>query len=387
MSAAKERGVQRARRQERAPAVRLPCQCAQYIVERMSRRYETEQFMYDLPPERIAQEPVEPRSSARLLDASGREVVDRSIRDLPSLVCAGDLLVLNTTKVAPSRLLLRKRSGGSAEVLLLEQATDRQVDQGSGSASGEALYLALVRPGRRIRAGTVLQLHGEDAVVVESEALGEERSRLVRVLDSRIISQFGQVALPPYIHVPLADPDRYQTVYAVSPGSVAAPTAGLHLTTEVLQECVRNGARIATLDLSIGIGTFRPVTASKPDDHVMHPERYRVPDDTMSMCVRSRRVIAVGTTTLRALETVALTGEPSGTTELFVHGEFDFKLVDLLLTNFHQPRSSLLMLVESFYGPGWRDLYARALRGSYRFLSFGDAMLLGRGEGKRLGGG
>ncbi len=352
----------------------------------MSGRDTIEQFTYDLPPERIAQEPVDRRSGARLLDASDWCAVDRRVDDLPTLVGAGDLLVLNTTKVMPSRLLLQKASGGAAEVLLLDEEPDQDGEcagQYGGLGSGEAFYRALVRPGRRLRAGTVLQVEGRDAVVVESEALGEERSRLVRVLDARIVEQFGQVALPPYIHVPLADPDRYQTVYATSPGSVAAPTAGLHLTEELLQQCVRSGASIALLDLSIGIGTFRPVTAHKPDEHVMHPERYRVPAATMSMCSRARRVIAVGTSTLRALETVALTGELSGTTELFVHGEHDFKVVDLLFTNFHQPRSSLLMLVDSFYGPGWRDLYSWALRSSYRFLSFGDATLLGRGKGTR----
>ena len=345
----------------------------------------SDRFRYALPADRIAQEPVEPRSKARLMDASGSCVVHRRVFDLARVLSPGDVLVLNRTRVVRSRLELRKQSGGAAELLLLEEVEGAGRDVvrlGSSSGGREALYRALVRPGRRIRAGTVLELAGEQAAVVESEALGADRSRLVRILDTRIIDTYGLLALPPYIHKPLADPARYQTVYATSPGSVAAPTAGLHLTRELLAECVARGVKVAEVDLAIGIATFRPVEVEDVADHVMHAEHYSVPEETMNACAVADRVVAVGTTTLRALETVALSGELCGTTRLFVHGEFQFKVVDLLLTNFHQPRSSMLMLVDAFYGPRWRELYATALSSDYRFLSFGDAMLLGRGAGR-----
>ena len=184
--------------------------------------------------------------------------------------------------------------------------------------------------------------------------------------------------LPPYIHRELADPERYQTVYAAEPGSVAAPTAGLHLSGAVLCRCQAKGVRIVTLDLAVGLGTFRPITASRAEDHWMHAERYRVPAETLATCERAPRVVAVGTTTVRALETAAATGRLSGDTSLYIFGDFPFKVVDVLLTNFHQPRSSLLLLLEAFCGPRWRDLYELALTERYRFLSFGDAMLVGR---------
>jgi S-adenosylmethionine:tRNA ribosyltransferase-isomerase len=193
-----------------------------------------------------------------------------------------------------------------------------------------------------------------------------------------LLEQIGVVPVPPYIRRPLVDPGRYQTVYADRPGSVAAPTAGLHLTREVLDRCSARGCRLATVELDIGLATFKPVTAARAEDHVMHHERYHVPAATRVACRDARRVVAVGTTTVRALEAAAATGRPEGDTGLYIHGRYPFRVVDVLLTNFHQPRSSLLLLLEAFCGPRWRDLYRVALREGYRFLSFGDAMMVRR---------
>jgi S-adenosylmethionine:tRNA ribosyltransferase-isomerase len=190
------------------------------------------------------------------------------------------------------------------------------------------------------------------------------------------LSAFGSVALPPYIHHPLEDPERYQTVYAQEPGSVAAPTAGLHLTEEVLAGCRDRGVKVATVDLAVGLGTFRPIKAARVEEHAMHSERYSVPPSTWEACQSAGRVVAVGTTTLRALESAAASGALEGRTELFIRPGHHFRAVDVLLTNFHQPRSTLLVLLEAFAGPRWRELYAVALGEGYRFLSFGDAMIV-----------
>jgi S-adenosylmethionine:tRNA ribosyltransferase-isomerase len=195
-----------------------------------------------------------------------------------------------------------------------------------------------------------------------------------------LIDRVGAVPLPPYIEGDIDDPERYQTVYARSPGSVAAPTAGLHFTRELLDACRAVGADVATVDLTVGLGTFRPIATDKVDDHIMHAETYHVPAATLAACEQARRVVAVGTTTVRALESVAATGERTGRTELFIHRPYPFRVVDVLLTNFHLPRSSLLVMIDAFVGPRWRDLYDAALAGDYRFLSFGDAMLLQRSE-------
>lgn len=205
--------------------------------------------------------------------------------------------------------------------------------------------------------------------------------RAVRFLadPQQVMAQCGRMALPPYIHTPLAHPDRYQTVYAERPGSVAAPTAGLHLTETVLAELREAGAAVHTVDLQVGLATFRPVSAARAEDHVMHRERYVVPEETWDACRGAARVVAVGTTTVRALESVGVTGSREGDSDLFIRPGFPFSVVDVLLTNFHLPRSTLLLLLEAFAGPRWRDLYAVALGQGYRFLSFGDAMIVGRG--------
>ena len=331
--------------------------------------------VYELPPEAIAQRPVEPRHAARLLVSldPARPPSHRVVADLPELLEAGDLLVVNTSKVLPARLRLHKRSGGAAEVVLLEPEGPEGLDS--------RLWTALVRPGRRLPPGTVL-VRGARALVEVGEATEDGRRR-VRLLEEdvpvlELLDAVGTVALPPYIRQALPDSGRYQTVYADRPGSVAAPTAGLHLSEEVLAGCRACGVTVAEVDLAVGLATFRPLGGDRVEDHVMHRERYRVPAATMQLCRDARRVVAVGTTTVRALESAAATGRLSGDTDLFIHGRFPFRVVDVLLTNFHQPRSSLLVLLEAFCGSRWRDLYGMALSEGYRFLSFGDAMLVGR---------
>jgi S-adenosylmethionine:tRNA ribosyltransferase-isomerase len=231
-------------------------------------------------------------------------------------------------------------------------------------------------------------LLADDRPVVEvGRPLGESR-REVRLIPgdvsvSELLAAVGTIPLPPYIDRPLADPERYQTVYAAREGSVAAPTAGLHLSHGVLEACRARGCRVATVDLAVGLATFRPVSTAHAEDHVMHAERYDVPAETFAACAAARRVVAVGTTTVRALESAAATGRLSGETSLYIRGRYPFQVVDVLLTNFHQPRSSLLVLLEAFCGPRWRELYDLALASGYRFLSFGDAMLVGRRDDAR----
>lgn len=275
--------------------------------------------------------------------------------------------MVNETRVRPSRLRLQKASGGQVEVLLLEPVP---------GATGSGEWQALVRPARRTPPGTLLAADPGGSALVE---VGEPRGDgtfTVRILDD--LDGHAALALPPYITAALADPERYQTVYARTPGSVAAPTAGLHLSMAVLDQCRARGAEVHAVDLAVGLATFRPMKVDSVEEHVMHDERYAVPASTIDACRRADRVVAVGTTTVRALESAAASGVPAGRTGLFIRGDYPFKVVDVLLTNFHQPRSSLLVLLAAFAGPKWRDLYETALAEGYRFLSFGDAMIVGR---------
>lgn len=333
---------------------------------------------YNLPAEAIAQQPAARRDAARLLvSLRPGEVSHRFVRDLPELLGPGDVLVVNTTRVLPARLSLEKSTGGSAEVLLLEPIAGRA-----------GCWEALVRPGRRLPPGTVLSAPGAPRPLVEvGAALGDSRRQVRLLVEAEEVFSTGTVPVPPYIHEPPTDPERYQTVYAEHPGSVAAPTAGLHLTVEVLDRLRARGVQVATVDLSVGLGTFLPVTAERAEEHPMHAERYHVPDATMDACGAARRVVAVGTTTVRALESAAATGQRSGRSSLYIRGDYPWQVVDVLMTNFHQPRSTLLLLLDAFIGPRWRDLYAEALTTGYRFLSFGDAMLVGRRQGSHVGAG
>ncbi len=219
----------------------------------------------------------------------------------------------------------------------------------------------LVRMGERTPAGDTfwVELIGDDDPVA-------------------LLDRHGEMPLPPYIGERLSDPDRYQTVFAREPGSAAAPTAGLHFTSELFERLAAVGIRTATVELVVGLDTFQPISTENPLDHPMHTERYRVPPETMAACRAADRVVAVGTTAVRALESAARSGELSGRTDLFIHRGFDWQLVDVMMTNFHLPKTTLLMMIDAFVGPRWRDLYAVALAGDYRFLSFGDAMLLDR---------
>jgi S-adenosylmethionine:tRNA ribosyltransferase-isomerase len=324
---------------------------------------------YDLPEAAIAQVPMEPRDAARLLvdRGPGTRPEHRTVADLPGLLGPGDVLVLNETRVLPARLRLHKPTGGAVEVLLL------------GPEGDDRTWSALVRPSKKVAVGSVFEV-GEDLTVEVGDRLGAG-TRLVRLTTPDLeaaLARHGEVPLPPYLHEGLADPDRYQTVYATRPGSVAAPTAGLHLTPEVLARCEAAGAAVHRLDLTVGLGTFKPVTAERLVDHEVHEEPYAVPEATMAACEAAERVVAVGTTTVRALETAAATGELSGRSRLLIHGDFRWRVVDALVTNFHLPHTTLLLLIEAFVGPRWRDLYATALAEGYRFLSFGDAMFLER---------
>ncbi len=320
-----------------------------------------------MPEAAIAQEPVEPRSAARLLVSTGPAAVEhRTVADLPDLLMPGDVVVVNDTRVIPARVRLAKSTGGAVEVLLLERLSAEK-------------WEALVKPGRRVPPGTVLYANGGGGgeAVVEVGPRLEDGRREVTLLAAaeEVLSRHGTLALPPYVHRGLPDPERYQTVYATNPGSVAAPTAGLHLTPDVLAEIRARGIPVVTVDLTVGLDTFRPITVRSIEDHVMHSEAYSVPAETMAACDRAERVVAVGTTTVRALESAAR-GEPVGRTSLFLRPGSEFEVVDVLLTNFHMPRSSLLVLLAAFLGDDWRRLYRIALDDGYRFLSFGDAMLV-----------
>lgn len=321
---------------------------------------------YALPESAIAQRPVARRDAARLLVDRGPNEPPwhRTVADLPDLLHPGDLLVVNDSRVLPARIPVERPGGGRSEVLLLERGTDGQ-------------WEALLRPARKVRPG--MHLAGAGGLVVEAVGdLGDGRWT-VRVHGD--IEAVGEAPLPPYIHEPLEDAERYQTVFARRPVSAAAPTAGLHLTTEVLDACRAVGVGVASIELAIGLDTFRPVTTERLDDHTMHTEAYDVPEATLAACTDAERVVAVGTTVVRALESAAATGCRAGRTALFVRPGFRFQAVDVLLTNFHLPRTTLLAMIEAFVGPRWRELYEVALREQYRFLSFGDAMLVERARG------
>jgi len=326
----------------------------------------TRDFDYELPEERIAQEPA-PRGESRLLvlDAEGPER-HRRVRDLPALLHPGDLLVLNDTRVIPARLY-GHRGEGKMEVLLVEKLGERE-------------WEALVRPGRRARPGTEIVFEGLSAEVVDKR---EDRYRL-RFSEpvEPHLDRLGHIPLPPYIHRPeqASDRDRYQTVFARTPGAIAAPTAGLHFSEKLLEEIAAAGIGIARVTLHVGIGTFKPVSAERVEDHRMDRERYEVGEETAEAIRRTResggRIVAVGTTVVRTLESSA-GAAGSGSTELFITPGFRFQVVDVLLTNFHLPRSTLLMLVSAFAGRE-RVLaaYEEAIREGYRFYSYGDAMLV-----------
>jgi S-adenosylmethionine:tRNA ribosyltransferase-isomerase len=344
----------------------------------------TESLDFELPPELIAQVPLAVRHDSRLmvLDRSVGSIVHRHVRDLPELLRAGDLIVANNSRVLPARLTASKvDTGGKVELLLLERQEG-------------PVWTALARPVRRLRAGIGLTVHARTGVELPDEgALVEEvgqdgmvRVRLAPGLDANL-AEFGQMPLPPYIHERLEDADRYQTVYAQHLGSAAAPTAGLHVTDELLGRLRAAGIGWAEVTLHVGLDTFKPISTELVRDHHIHQEWCSVSDETAKAIERCResggRVIALGTTSARTLETVGnlhRDGELSawsGPTGLFITPGYRWQVVDGLLTNFHLPRSSLLAMVSALVG--WERLkaaYEEAVAERYRFFSFGDAMLI-----------
>ncbi len=289
-------------------------------------------------------------------------------RDFPNLLRPGDVVVLNETRVMPSRLNLRRHTGGAVEVLALEE-----IENGR--------WEALVRPSRKIKVGEeLLDKYGKAVLRIEEVThKGTRYISSIKVGMREIFETYGEIPLPPYIENNEIDQNRYQTVYAQNESSVAAPTAGLHITQEIIDRCSAVGASVVTVNLSVGIGTFQPIATDTIDEHVMHSERYSVEAKVWETIQNAKRVIAVGTTVVRTLESVASTGRLEGRTELYIKPGFQFKVVDALLTNFHLPKSSLLVMVEAFIGKSWKNLYQLALKEEYRFLSFGDAMFIERG--------
>ena len=325
---------------------------------------------YELPEKLIAQHPVEPRDSARLLVATNPSKVEhKHVTDLVDFLEAGDVVVVNDTRVLPARLALHRKTGGAAEVLLLEQRS-----------SDFRLWEALVKPASKIKQDEVLEYFGKRVVRVGPRTEAGD-TFVVEILDENpmeLLQRIGAMPLPPYIRSSLTDLERYQTVYARRMASAAAPTAGLHFTPELMARIVAKGVVVETVELVVGLDTFKPISTDDPLDHLIHSEFYSVEQRVMDACRDAKRVIAVGTTATRALESVTASGQLSGRTSLFITPGFQWKVVDMMLTNFHLPKTSLLLMIESFIGPRWRDIYAEAISEQYRFLSFGDAMLLAR---------
>jgi S-adenosylmethionine:tRNA ribosyltransferase-isomerase len=326
----------------------------------------TSDLDYRLPEALIAQRPAVPRDSSRLMvvDVRKQSIEHRVFRDLPRFLRSGDAVVLNETKVLPARLSVLRPGGGETELLFLR-------DLGSEGNVWEVM----ARPSRRLRAGMALLIADEELRVVKP--LEEGRWVITGSDVPGLLRRHGHMPLPPYIEAtPEAERD-YQTVYARNEGSAAAPTAGLHFTEEVLGEVEKAGARISRVTLHVGVGTFAPVRVEKLQEHRMHPEHYHVPDEAARIVGHAERVVAVGTTVARTLESWTATGVREGDSDLFIIPGYSWRVVDVLLTNLHLPRSTLLALVMSFAGEELiREAYEVAVRERYRFFSFGDAMLL-----------
>lgn len=356
----------------------------------------TDRFDYELPKELIAQEPVEPRDASRLMvvDRATGRIAHHRFYELVDLLQPGDILVANDSRVMPARLFARKATGGRVEILLLVRRDDRT-------------WEALVR-GHRVRPGVTLYLEARPHISAEVLEVTPSGGRLLRFSEplTPYLREVGHIPLPPYIHKPLKDPERYQTVYAREEGSAAAPTAGLHFTPRLIKQLEKKGVQFYFVTLHVGIDTFRPITEEQVEEHKIHSEWAELSPEVAAALNRAkaegRRIIAVGTTTMRVLETAthpenvhgedAMVGWPAGTPEevtrgplvpfrgwtgLYIVPGFDFRAVDALITNFHLPRSTLLVLVAAFMGEDlmWRA-YREAIAQRYRFYSFGDAMLI-----------
>lgn len=327
-------------------------------------------FSYDLPSHAIAQEAIEPRDAARLLVA--RTLQDRAFSDLPDLLEPGDLVVVNNTRVRPARVHATKETGGRVELLLTKQITS-------------TTWEALVRPARRVRPGSRL------AVGPLTMTVASEPDRGVVTLQvspgsivDEVLREIGEVPLPPYFHGTLDDDERYQTMFARAAGSAAAPTAALHFTPRIVEALHARSIRIADVELEVGLDTFRPMEDGPISNHEMHEERYVVPAATADAIAETKarrsRVVAVGTTVVRTLETAAaedgIVRSGSGSTRLFITPGFRIRVIDAVVTNFHAPRTTLIVMIAALIGPAWREVYAHALGSGYRFLSFGDAMFI-----------
>ncbi|MBE5742795.1 MAG: tRNA preQ1(34) S-adenosylmethionine ribosyltransferase-isomerase QueA [Clostridiales bacterium] len=336
----------------------------------------TSDFYYDLPEELIAQTPVEPRDSSRLFvyDRKSDEISHKHFRDIYDLLNEGDLLVINTTKVYPARIFAYTEHGGKVEILLLKRQnlTDWEV---------------LVKPGKKCKEGVVLTVNDELKVEIISRT--EEGGRNVRFIFDGvfedILSRVGEMPLPPYIREKLKDKDRYQTVYCKKEGSAAAPTAGLHFTRELIQKLKDKGVQFAEVNLNVGLGTFRPVKSEDLSGHKMHTEYFEITEENAKIINEAkkegRRVIAVGTTSVRTLESASnddgTVKAVSGDTSIFIYPPYKFKVVDSLITNFHLPESTLIMLVSALSTrEKTLELYKTAVEERYRFFSFGDSMFI-----------
>ncbi len=353
------------------------------MTQKSGRRLPMADFDYPLPPELIAQVPLERRSASRLLvlDRRSGDITHRQFQDLPGLLDEGDLLVMNDSRVLPARLHGHRRTGGEVEILLLREVERRR-------------WEALLRPSRRLRIDEELVFHarganGPDEACARIVAKGAEGQGVVE-LDSCLaenLSIFGRVPLPPYIHSQLDDDDRYQTVYAHDAGSAAAPTAGLHFDAGLFDSLALAGVEVAHVTLHVGLDTFRPVSAEFAEDHVIHSEWCAVPENAAAAIAgakeRGSRVIAVGTTAARTLETYASQpgirpGESfAGMTNAYITPGYEWAMVDAMVTNFHLPKSTLLLMMSSFAGKELLfEAYRQAIAERYRFFSFGDAMLI-----------
>jgi S-adenosylmethionine:tRNA ribosyltransferase-isomerase len=332
-------------------------------------------FDFALPPELIAQHPAAERSASRLLDGIGPAPVDRIFRDLPGLLAPGDLLVFNDTQVVKARLFGEKPTGGKLELLIERVIGEREV-------------VAHMKVSKKPPVGTVLRMDGGFTARLDGRWPRDDGALFRFTLDDApfaLMERHGHVPLPPYIeHADTADDvRRYQTVFARNPGAVAAPTAALHFDDALLAQLDARGVQRTAVTLHVGAGTFQPVKAENIADHRMHSEWYDVPAATQQAIAQTRerggRIVAVGTTTVRTLESWAATGQASGDTSIFITPGFDFRVIDLLVTNFHLPRSTLLMLVSAFAGyDRIMSLYRHAVASRYRFFSYGDAMLIAR---------
>lgn len=323
-----------------------------------------EDFDYHLPKSAIAQNPVTPRDHAKLMviHRDTHKIEHRIFYDITDYLNPGDLLIVNETKVIHARLIGHKTTGAKVEVFLLKKISDRT-------------WQTLVKPGGKIKVGNEIIFNGAKGKCVEH--LDDGTRYFEFNVEDDELEKIGEIPLPPYITKTTSDPSEYQTVYAKDPASVAAPTAGLHFTEELLEKISNMGVKILKITLDVGLDTFRPIETDEIEDHKMHTEFYRIPSEVANEIVNKKgKVVAVGTTVVRTLESWAKTGNLYGNTSLYIYPPYEFKVVDAMITNFHIPKSSLIVLVSAFAGRDLvMDAYKLALENEYRFFSFGDACL------------